>query len=172
MRFKSFSKGQLSGPSNPTTRSTSSAPTSSRRRLRRAPPDVNHQGPPNGSVRKSVRTRFSPPLRLVLSTFGSTSTLRRPAPRHRPSRRPRPRPWFLTRTCAAPIPKCPGRLLVRADALVPPAHPQHACGRRDIDKHHFPIATRRGLGGARPRAPFTIALSPLFLNVIESDPPR
>ena len=32
-------------------------------------PDVNHQGPPNGSVRKSVRTRFSPPLRLVLSTF-------------------------------------------------------------------------------------------------------
>jgi len=34
---------------------------------------------------------------------------------------------LLTHTPAARIPTCPGRLLVRADALVPPAHPQRAC---------------------------------------------
>ena len=34
---------------------------------------------------------------------------------------------LLTHTPATLVPTCPGQLLVRADALVPPAHPQHAC---------------------------------------------
>ena len=34
---------------------------------------------------------------------------------------------LLTHTPAARIPTCPSRLLVRTDALVPPAHPQRAC---------------------------------------------
>ena len=34
---------------------------------------------------------------------------------------------LVTHTPAARISTCPGRLLVRADALVPPAHPQRAC---------------------------------------------
>ena len=34
---------------------------------------------------------------------------------------------LVTHTPAARISTCPGRLLVRADALVPPVHPQRAC---------------------------------------------
>ena len=46
---------------------------------------------------------------------------------------------LLTHTPAARIPTCPGRLLVRADGLVPPARLQHACLRAEIyHKHHPP----------------------------------
>ena len=79
---------------------------------------------------------------------------------------------LLAHTPAARIPTCPGWLLVRIDALVPPAHSQRACLRAAryrqtslTDRH---ISGTRRHGGARPRA-LLLAFSPIFMNVIESN---
>ena len=48
---------------------------------------------------------------------------------------------LLTQTRAARVPTCRGRLLVRADALVPPAHLQRACLRPAIYRQ-TPLADR------------------------------
>ena len=140
-----FFKGPALWPFEPNHKEHVQCPTSSRRRLRRALPDVNHQGPPNGSVRKSVRTRFSPPLRLVLSTLWFNVNAPSPRPRHRPSRRPRPR--GRASSLAHALLAYPSAQAVSSSV---PTHSCHlrihnarACGQRDIDKHHSRIATSR-----------------------------
>ena len=70
---------------------------------------------------------------------------------------------LLTHTPAARIPTCPGRLLVRADALVPPVYPQHAFIRA-ARYRQTSLADRPhpGHSGARPRAPFTSVVPNIY----------
>ena len=72
-----------------------------------------------------------------------------------------------THTPAARIPTCPGRLLVRADALVSPAHLQRACLRAArylqtslADRHIQDTA-------AHDLVPLLLALCPISMNIIE-----
>ena len=76
---------------------------------------------------------------------------------------------FDSHTWAACIPKCSGRLLVRADALVPPAHPQHAC-MRAARYRQTSVANRHIQDtAAHDLVPLLLALCPIFMNVKETN---
>ena len=119
-----FFKGPSLWPFEPNHKEHVQCPTSSRRRLRRAPPDVNRQWPPNSSVRKSVRTRFSPPLRLVVvNIVVQRQRSVAPPPSVATSA---PRAALIDTHMGSTYTKVP-RPSPRADAIAPPAHPPRAC---------------------------------------------